>query len=146
MKIAGDATHPDGGTATFDHVEVLGPVAHDDLLSMMRRAGLYVLPAMYEPFGLSAVEAALCGCPLVLGDIPSLREVWGDAALFVSPDEPAALREVIGRLIADEAARQSLAERGRERARTFTSGRQAAGYVEVYDAVTNGCEIAPPSS
>ena len=43
----------------------------------MARASIYALPARYEPFGLSILEAALSGAALVLGDIPSLREVWG---------------------------------------------------------------------
>ena len=57
-------------------------------------------PARYEPFGLSALEAALSGCALVLGDIPSLREVWGDAACFVSPSGNGELAAVLRDLIA----------------------------------------------
>jgi glycogen(starch) synthase len=45
------------------------------------------LPARYEPFGLSVLEAALSGCALVLGDIASLREVWGGAACYVRPGD-----------------------------------------------------------
>ena len=52
----------------------------------MGRAAIYALPARYEPFGLSILEAALSGCALVIGDIPSLREIWADAALFVPSD------------------------------------------------------------
>ena len=59
------------------------------------RAAIYALPARYEPFGLSALEAALSGCALVLGDIPSLREVWGDAAVFVPPDDAGGLRDAL---------------------------------------------------
>ena len=56
----------------------------------LRRATIFALPARYEPFGLSALEAGLAGCALVLGDIP-MREVWHDAAMFVPPEQPAAL-------------------------------------------------------
>ena len=52
--------------------------------SWFARAPIYALPAHYEPFGLSALEAGLAGCALVLGDIPSLREIWGEAALVRS--------------------------------------------------------------
>ena len=52
-----------------------------------RAPSIYALPARYEPFGLSVLEAALSGCALVLGDIPSLREIWDGAALFVDPDD-----------------------------------------------------------
>ena len=67
------------------------PRARRAIADWYARASIYALPARYEPFGLSALEAALSGCALVLGDIPSLREVWGDAALFVAPDDTDAL-------------------------------------------------------
>ena len=51
------------------------------------RASIYALPARYEPFSLSALEVAMAGCTLVLGDIPSLRETWDGAAAFVDPDD-----------------------------------------------------------
>ena len=60
------------------------------------RAAIYALPAHYEPFGLSILEAAMSGCALVLGDIPSLREIWGDAAVFVHPDN----RDAVARCLA----------------------------------------------
>ena len=64
---------------------MLGRLSAGELADWYARAAIYALPARYEPFGLSALEAALSGCALVLGDIPSLREIWGDAALFVPP-------------------------------------------------------------
>ena len=70
-------------------------------------------PARYEPFGLSPLEAALAGCALVLGDIPSLREVWGDAALYVRPDDPDALRQAIAALAGDRRRRDASARRRR---------------------------------
>ncbi|MEM7807843.1 MAG: glycosyltransferase family 4 protein [Planctomycetota bacterium] len=132
VKIAGDARHPDGGEASFDGVELLGPLPHAELLALMRRASIYALPAKYEPFGLSAVEAALSGCALVLGDIPSLREVWGDAATFVSPNDADQLRLTLRRLVDDEAARRRLATLARDRAKTFTVERQASAYAGLY--------------
>src|SRR5439155_5441375 len=82
---AGGQTGPQGGTAGFRNVRTLGRQSSSCLASWMARASIYALPARYEPFGLSALEAALAGCALVLGDIPSLREVWGDTAIYVNP-------------------------------------------------------------
>jgi glycosyltransferase involved in cell wall biosynthesis len=65
----------------------------------MERAAIYVLPARYEPFGLSALEAALSGCALVLGDLPSLREIWGETAVFIPPDDSEALHSAVSALI-----------------------------------------------
>ena len=132
VKVAGDATHPDGGTASFENVELLGPLPRGELLELMSRAGVYALPAKYEPFGLSAVEAAMCGCPLVLGDIASLREVWGDAATFVPPDDADALRSALTELIEDPDLRAARATAARGRAVMFTPERQAAAYAELY--------------
>ena len=98
----------------------------------LRRAAIFALPARYEPFGLCALEAGLAGCALVLGDIPSLREVWHDAAMYVSPEQPAALEAGLLDLIADVPRRCHLARAARARAQCFTPERMAQGYVALY--------------
>jgi glycogen(starch) synthase len=69
------------------HVRMLGKLSEPELAQVLARAAIFALPARYEPFGLLPLEAALSGCALVLGEIPSLREVWGDAADFVPPED-----------------------------------------------------------
>jgi glycosyltransferase involved in cell wall biosynthesis len=95
-------------------------------------AAIFVLPACYEPFGLAALEAGLAGCALVLGDIPSLREVWGDAAVFVPPDQPHTLAAVLQRLITDVSWRALMAQRARVRALQYTPERMAREHVALY--------------
>ena len=75
----------------------------------------------------------MSGCALVLGDIPSLRELWEGAALFVPPDDAGALAETLNGLILDEAAREDLAIRALRRSRGHTSAGMAAGYLDAYD-------------
>jgi glycogen synthase len=135
VLVAGPVAHPDGGVRSARCVIPLGELTPDALARHYARAAIYALPARYEPFGLSVLEAALSGCALVLGDIPSLREVWRDAALYVAPEDPGALRECLQRLIADEALRNDLAARARRRARKFTPERMARGYLEGYAAL-----------
>jgi glycosyltransferase involved in cell wall biosynthesis len=130
--VAGECRHPDGSAARFDGCNMLGRLAPDKLAEWYARAAIYALPARYEPFGLSALEAALSGCALVLGDIPSLREVWGDTAVFVDPDDPAALAQALRRLIEDPARRQALGSAAMERALEFTPQRMAEGYLDMY--------------
>jgi glycosyltransferase involved in cell wall biosynthesis len=137
VKVIGDVKHPDGGTVSFDGVELLGPRPHAEVLDLMQRAGLYVLPATYEPFGLSAAEAAWCGCPLVLGDIPTLREVWGDAATFVDPRDAAGLARKLIELFEAPAKRRLLASKARERGTHFTAATQAANYLSLFKSITN---------
>jgi hypothetical protein len=64
-----------------------GKLPHPALLCEMGRASIFVHASLYEPFGLSVLEAARSHCCLVLSDIPSLRELWDGAAVFVSPRE-----------------------------------------------------------
>ena len=98
----------------------------------MSRAAVYALPARYEPFGLSALEAALSGCALVLGDVESLREVWGDAALYVPPGDAGALAETLNRVIRERELRETLSVAARERATRYTPERMVEGYASIY--------------
>jgi glycosyltransferase involved in cell wall biosynthesis len=113
----------------------LGSLSREALPDWYTRAAIYALPARYEPFGLSALEAGLSGCALVLGDIPSLREIWGGAAAFVPPDDIGMLRKVLRALIEDEPLRASLAEWSYERARQFTAERMAQEYLAIYQEI-----------
>ncbi len=131
--VAGDTARPDDGEdGGFDSVRLLGCLPPDQITDWLARAAIYALPAKYEPFGLSALEAGLSGCALVLGDIDSLREVWGDAALFVPPSDLDALHAAISRLIADPDLRSALAARALARAKAYTPERMAYGYLNAY--------------
>jgi glycogen(starch) synthase len=120
--------------ASFPNVRTLGQLNSNEILSWMSRARIYCLPAKYEPFGLSILEAAICGCALVLGDIDSLREIWTGAARFTDPNDPNALREVLLELIADERASVLAGEAARKRARQYDPERMADGYLKAYAA------------
>ena len=121
-----------GPAAEHGGVRLLGPVPFDDLATWMARAAVFAAPARYEPFGLGALEAALSGCALVLGDIGTAREVWGDRALFVHPDDPGSLHAVLQELCADPERCVRLGERARERARELSAMRMADAYAAVY--------------
>jgi glycosyltransferase involved in cell wall biosynthesis len=107
------------------------------------RAAVYALPARYEPFGQSVLEAALAGCALVLGDIPSLRELWEGVALFVPPDDPGALRAALESLIRDPSLRARLATDARRRALACSPDRMARGYLRVYGRVLSASHVTP---
>ncbi|HSU56375.1 MAG TPA: glycosyltransferase family 4 protein [Candidatus Dormibacteraeota bacterium] len=113
-------------------VRCLGRLESADLAEWLHRAAIYVLPAKYEPFGLSILEAGLAHCALVLGDIPSLREIWSDAALYVPPNDGSALRKALEDLIGDERKREELGQRAYERAGYFTPERMADNYLAAY--------------
>jgi glycosyltransferase involved in cell wall biosynthesis len=140
VHLAGDTVEPGterapAGAASVRH---LGRLAAADVAGWMSAASIYALPARYEPFGLSVLEAALAGCALVLGDIPSQRELWEGAALFVDPDDADDLERAITSLVDDEGMRTGLAARARERAARYSPERMATGYMEAYATLVAG--------
>ncbi|HEU4754467.1 MAG TPA: glycosyltransferase family 4 protein, partial [Armatimonadota bacterium] len=138
VYVAGEQRHPDGGRAGSSAARALGRLEPEAMAEWLGRAAIYAAPARYEPFGLGVLEAAYAGCALVLGDIPSLREVWGDAALHVDPADPAALRSALEGLIADPERRKQLAARARARAFEYTPERMARGYLSAYRYLLQG--------
>jgi len=138
VYVAGEQRHPDGRGVGFDSLRSLGRLHSTTLAGWLARAAIYALPARYEPFGLAPLEAALSGCALVLADLPSLREVWGEAALFASPDDPAAFQSTLQHLIEDPSLRESMARQAHAQALCYTPERMAAGYLNVYGEMMKG--------
>jgi glycogen(starch) synthase len=131
--LAGEQQGPSGEAFDTSGCRLLGQLSPSDLAGWFARAAIYALPARYEPFGLSALEAALSGCALVLGDIPSLRETWQDAAIFVPPDDQARLEAVLRSLMDHREQRESLAMLAGSRARAFTQSRMVSDYLNAYE-------------
>jgi glycosyltransferase involved in cell wall biosynthesis len=97
-----------------------GPKPHEAVLAAMARAAMVVVPSRWaEPFGLTAVEALASGAALITTGAGGLREVAGEAAVYVPVDDVAALAAAMTRLAGDEPARAALAAAGLERARLF---------------------------
>jgi glycosyltransferase involved in cell wall biosynthesis len=132
VYLAGEPTHPEGGSVSPRYARALGRLAPHALAEWLGRASIYAHPARFEPFGLSVLEAALSGCALVLGDIPSLREVWDEAAVFVPPDDRPEIARAIRALCQDATRRSSLAQRCRARALELSPARMAQEYLEAY--------------
>ncbi|MBL0419964.1 glycosyltransferase family 4 protein [Ramlibacter sp. AW1] len=132
VRVAGACTGPDGTVQAPTWVQALGQLPPFELARQMGRASIYAFPARYEPFGLSILEAALSGCALVLGDLDSLREIWGDAALYVPPDDHLALRDTLVRLIVDADLRAALAQAAYERAQHFDPERMTQATLSAY--------------
>jgi glycogen(starch) synthase len=114
-------------------LDILGPLGTDAMRDAFARASVFALPARYEPFGLAALEAALSGCALILGDIPTLRELWSRSAIFVQPNEPAALEAAIRQLIDEPQLAAALGRVARRRALDFTSTAMIGRYRALYD-------------
>jgi glycogen synthase len=148
VYVAGELSPPGSMQETrASHLNVVGSLSAEGVAAWLSRAAIYAFPARYEPFGLSVLEAALSECALVLGDIPSLRELWDGVAVFVDPSDPATLQLAIEALIEDTHLRQTLAMRSRRRALTLTPRRMALEYLRVYSDVltTRGEPVEEPA-
>ncbi len=101
-------------------VRALGYCDRLFVMQAMARAAIVVVPSRWqEPFGLVALEALANGAALICADRGGLREVAGAAAIYVEPDDPAALSAAIQALAGDRVRRAAMAQAGRERARQF---------------------------
>jgi glycogen(starch) synthase len=131
VLMAGESFFGDEGVTTA-HIRSLGQLPTAEVRSMMNAAGIYALPAKYEPFGLAILEAALSGCALVLGDISSLRELWNEAAVFVSPDDPDQLLRAITHFIDCPRERSRYGTLARLRAAQYQPPKMADRYMSAY--------------
>jgi len=113
----------------------LGCLAHTELMNQMRAAGIFAHPALYEPFGLSVLEAARARCCLVLSDIRSLRELWEGAARFVNPREPEAWIDEINALIHNPEERELFGKRAHSRSLEYTEASSAGQYWNLYSSI-----------
>ncbi len=143
--VAGDCRHPDGGEVRARYVRSLGKLPPKELARYMGRASIFTLPARYSPFGLPVLEAALAGCALVLGDIPSLREVWEGAAVFVPPDDIDVLARALSRLASEPVLRNRMSTLARTRALEFSPERMVDAYLAVYADLDRASALAPPA-
>ncbi len=132
VRMVGALAGPNGQAVSIRHAEALGELTPEALLTLMRRAAIFVSPSRYEPFGLAVLEAATQHAALVLADIPTFRELWAGAALFVPATDAAGFAEAIARLAQDAALRRQLATRAAQIARLLGPARQLEGVIGAY--------------
>jgi glycosyltransferase involved in cell wall biosynthesis len=119
-------------------VTCLSDVTDAELAGLYRRATAVVAPSLYEGFGLTLLEAAACGTPVVASRVAAHLEVAGDAAAYFDPQSTAELADLIVALANDRARRDRLRARGLARAARFTWQRAARETVAVYRRVLDG--------
>jgi glycosyltransferase involved in cell wall biosynthesis len=125
-------------------IRYLGVLRNEALRRTLAQARLLVAPSIYDPFGLVPVEAALAGCCLVLGDIPSYRELWEDTAEYIDPLDAEGLRTLLRELLDDVPRQRVMAERARARAQALYSAERMAGaYLASYQRLALRYGLAP---
>jgi glycosyltransferase involved in cell wall biosynthesis len=113
----------------------VGWVSTSDLEGLYRLAECFVYPSLYEGFGLPVLEAMARGVPVACSDRASLTEVAGQAAQSFDPEDPRAIADAVGEVLADPVARERLRVAGREQAQRFTWRETACGTLRTYDRV-----------
>jgi glycosyltransferase involved in cell wall biosynthesis len=117
-------------------VSLKGPQSEAELRLLYSRAALYAGTYRYDPSGMAVLEAALSRCALILNDIPSLREIWGAAAVYFRTNESESLAEAVRILSADVQLRRNFANRSFQRAReSFNAHRMTDNYIQLYHSV-----------
>ncbi|MDB5652062.1 MAG: glycosyl transferase family 1 [Hyphomicrobiales bacterium] len=129
---AGSLTSPHSDGITLAATRTLGALSAREMRTLYGARPIFVSCAVYEPFGLSVLEAAQAACPLVLSDIPTFRELWRDAAMFVPAREPFALAQALNALAEDDVLRNRLARASYARSQEFTTQQQASLMSAIY--------------
>jgi glycosyltransferase involved in cell wall biosynthesis len=137
IHIAGDADGPESSMRKGQSAYFLGSLPHAELMKQMSLAGIFVHPALYEPFGLSVLEAARARCCLVLSDIPSLRELWDGAAVFIEACQPEAWVRELNRLARNPAERESMGQLAYSQSMKYTASSSVKQYREVYRSLVS---------
>lgn len=118
-------------------VAIRGPQTEAQLRALYSRASIFAATARYEPLGMPALDAALSRCAIVANDIPSFREIWGDAALYFRTNDAASLAESIRALNSDREMCRAYANLAYTRARErFTTKRMIDDYLQLYRSLT----------
>jgi len=103
-----------------DRVQLTGWIPRQDLLRLYETARAFIYPSTFEGFGMPVLEALAAGIAVACSDIPPLREVAGDAALYFDPTSEEQIANALDRITGDELLRATLMEAGPRRARPFT--------------------------
>jgi glycosyltransferase involved in cell wall biosynthesis len=104
-----------------------------EIKSLYMHAFAYVLPSLYEGFGLPPLEAMYCGCPVLASDRTAIPEVCGDAALYFDPLSKESLQLAVDRIATDDAMRKTLIEKGHQRSHLFRWDRTVDQIMDVLE-------------
>ena len=120
-----------------DRVKFLDFVGNEDLPSLYKNAQCFVLPSLYEGFGLPVLEAMQFGCPVVTSNVSSLPEVGGDAVIYFDPESVDDMAEKIDKVISDEKLRAEMVEKGYNQVKKFSWEKTAKETLKVLEELGN---------
>jgi alpha-1,3-rhamnosyl/mannosyltransferase len=114
-------------------VRYLGFLPGEEMAALMAGCAAFVMPSLYEGFGLPVLEAMASGVPVVTSRGGALEEVAGDAAVLVDPKDTDEIAAGIEKILDDTTLRESLIQKGQARAAQFSWERTARETLRVYE-------------
>lgn len=115
-----------------DQIIRLGFVEDEDLVSIYNLATVFVMPSLYEGFGLPILEAMACGCPVITSKEGSLEEVAGNAAYYIDAYNVESIESGIEKVYKNEQLRNELYKKGFENVKKFSWKKTASDTLDVY--------------
>lgn len=114
-------------------VEVKGYLPTKSLIRLFAKATAYVSPSLSEGFGIPGLNAMAAGLPVVCSNMPTLKEVYGDAALYFNPYEAQDIAAKIAKVITDKKTKSDLIKQGREQVKKYSWQKMARQTFKVYE-------------
>jgi glycosyltransferase involved in cell wall biosynthesis len=125
-----------------DRVDIRGWVSEEEKNTVMSTCKFFVMPSLFESYGLAAVELMSYGRPIVCTDVNGLPDTVGDAGVIVRPKDPAGLSAAMTSLINDEDVRKTLGKNARAKAEGYLWEHHIGRIEDVYESVVNGTDQA----
>ena len=132
IVVAGPTEGPNGARIDLQHAKSLGPLSGAEIARWLRACPIFLSSALYEPFGLAVLEAAQAGCPLILSDIASFRELWDGAALFVPARDDRAFARAVEEIVKDADLRGRMGAAAMKRALDYSVEAMTAETLAIY--------------
>ncbi|MBI5477138.1 MAG: glycosyltransferase family 4 protein [Ignavibacteriales bacterium] len=115
-----------------EKIHFIGWINNQDISDLYTNADLFVFPSLYEGFGFPLLEAMRCGVPVVASDIPTHREIAGDSALFVLPNNISGYLDAFNQILSSRSKAESLIRSGKEHSQYFTWKKAAQAMIDIY--------------
>ena len=127
-------------TALIESLKLTSLVEHDSindkkLATLYTNALAFIMPSLYEGFGIPVLEAFSCDCPCIISNTSSLPEVGGDAAVYIDPYSEDSIKHSVESVISSVALRNEMIIKGRERLKDFSWEKMATETIKVYETL-----------
>jgi len=138
IYVAGATMKPNSSEKMeLNNVRFLGKLNTEEMNYWLERTEIYVNPTLYEPFGLAVLEAAKARCALVLSNLETLTEVWGENALYFNPRNGREITEKLLHLIENDCERKEYQQKAKLHSHKYNGTVLGKSYFEIYQSLTN---------